>query len=69
MSPEQFHAFLVVAKRHKVLAFEIEDLKVTFSQLALVPEVPTNPTELKPVADPEKKPITFRGFTEEQLGI
>jgi hypothetical protein len=67
LSPEDLDAFLVVAKKHKVLAFEVGDVKVTFSQLALVPEVPVNPLPLQPVKEPERKPQTYQGFSEEQL--
>lgn len=67
MTPEYLDAMLVVAIKRKVLAFEIGDLKVTFSQLAMVPEQPANPTEMQKVADPTKKPITFGGFTEREI--
>jgi hypothetical protein len=67
MTPEQLDAYLVVAKKHKVLAFEVGEVKVTFSQLAMVPETPANPTEMQKVADPTKKPVTFQGFTEKEI--
>lgn len=70
MSPSEFKELIDVAKAAKVLAFEVlgdGSVKVTFSQLALVPEVPVNPLPLQPVKDPERKPQTYQGFSEEQL--
>ncbi len=68
MSASEFEAFLVIAKRHRVLAFEAGDVKVTFHALAMMPEENIgNPTELRSIAEPEKKPMTFAGFSEEQI--
>jgi hypothetical protein len=70
MSPADFAALLEVARAHKVRAFELGDVKVTFSELAFVPEAKTNPTEFKPssaagaTADP---PPNFRGIPLDQL--
>lgn len=36
LTPEQFDSFLAVARRHKVIAFEVGDLKVSLHVSALV---------------------------------
>jgi hypothetical protein len=68
ISPHEFEALLLVAKRHKVMAFELGELKVNFSATAFIEKgAEIVPTEQKPVADPQRKPLQFGQFTEEDM--
>ncbi len=71
MSPSDFAALLMVAREHRVKAFELGDVKVTFSELAFIPEHKPNPTELVPAGTIQQssgtEPTHFRGIPLSQL--
>jgi hypothetical protein len=68
ITPDMFDCFLQAARRNKVQAFEIGDLKVTFNSLALIDNQPAGEMKVAVPPDPDKpKPMSYRGWTEEQL--
>ena len=66
MTPTEFREFLKVAKEEKVKAFEIGDLKVTFSDVALLPDLPKINLDQAVTKKDTDKPI-WRGYTERDL--
>lgn len=65
VTPLEFAEFIRIARDNKVQAFEIGDVRVTFSQLALVPALtPGQEYDKKP---DKKGPVVFKGYSETEL--